>query len=171
MRGEVKFWRNLERKDLKHYTAVLLNLILKIRDTLQIEEKLLNSRRLKKHNPSSLNQYLKNIPAQFWICQSFSSSDGHKAVECWCVSSACSFILLCLAFGRKSEGPLLLLTHVAPAKPDSQHSPDSVHTSCWYTATNYFFRLLKNTHICTCHPTCTSQFFFPKHLEARVFHI
>lgn len=36
MRGEVKFWRNLERKDLKHYTAVLLNFILTMRDTLQM---------------------------------------------------------------------------------------------------------------------------------------
>lgn len=47
MRGEVKFWRDLERKDLKHYTAVLLNLIFKMRDSLQREEKLLNSKRLK----------------------------------------------------------------------------------------------------------------------------
>jgi len=48
MRGEVKFWRNLERKYLKYYTTVLLNLILKMRDTLQIKEKLLNIKRLKK---------------------------------------------------------------------------------------------------------------------------
>lgn len=47
MRGEVKFWRDLERKDLKHYTAVVLNLIFKMRDTLQ-RKKLLNSKRLKK---------------------------------------------------------------------------------------------------------------------------
>lgn len=39
MRGEVKFWRNLEGKGLKFYIEALLpNFVFKMRYTLQIDE-------------------------------------------------------------------------------------------------------------------------------------